>query len=170
MSVFEINPSEFRPNIVNRFSKILDDEKKATNLEKAIYNYTIKEASTRRLVKKWDNPWFMHLYCDRLRTIYCNLKNEEILKSLKNDELLPQTFAFMTHQEMDPAHWKELLEKKSKIDESKYDTNLVANTDMFTCSKCKSKKCSYYTMQTRSADEPETIFITCLDCGKHWKR
>jgi transcription elongation factor S-II len=170
MSVFEINPNVFRPNLVSKFSEILEDEKKATNLEKAIYNYTIKEASTRRLVKKWENPWFMHLYCDRLRTIYFNLKNEEILNLLKNNELLPQTLALMTHQEMNPDHWKELLEKKSKIDESKYDTNLVANTDMFTCGKCKSKKCSYYTMQTRSADEPETIFITCLDCGKHWKR
>ena len=79
MSVFEINPNVFRPNLVSKFSEILEDEKKATNLEKAIYNYTIKEASTRRLVKKWENPWFMHLYCDRLRTIYFNLKNEEIL-------------------------------------------------------------------------------------------
>ena len=75
MSVFEINPNVFRPNLVSKFSEILEDEKKATNLEKAIYNYTIKEASTRRLVKKWENPWFMHLYCDRLRTIYFNLKN-----------------------------------------------------------------------------------------------
>ena len=39
----------------------------------------------------------------------------------------------------------------------------------FTCSKCKSKKCTYYEMQTRSADEPATIFITCLDCGKNWR-
>ena len=56
------------------------------------------------------------------------------------------------------------------VDENKYDTQLVARTDMFTCGKCKSKRCTYYTMQTRSADEPETIFITCLDCGKNWKR
>jgi DNA-directed RNA polymerase, subunit M/Transcription elongation factor TFIIS len=98
------------------------------------------------------------------------MKNEKIITALKSKELGPKTFAFMTHQEMNPEHWKHLLEKKRMIDKSKYNTDLVANTDMFTCSKCKSKKCNYYTLQTRSADEPETIFITCLDCGKNWKR
>ena len=47
--------------------------------------------------------------------------------------------------------------------------NMQASTDMFTCRKCKSKKCSYYELQTRSADEPSTIFVTCLECGKNWK-
>lgn len=40
---------------------------------------------------------------------------------------------------------------------------------MFKCSKCKSDKTTYYEMQTRSADEPMTAFITCLNCGKRWK-
>ena len=38
------------------------------------------------------------------------------------------------------------------------------------CSRCKKKsKCSYYQMQTRSADEPMTTFVTCLECDKQWK-
>lgn len=40
----------------------------------------------------------------------------------------------------------------------------------FTCSKCKSNKTSFYEKQTRSSDEPMTVFITCLNCGKHWKQ
>jgi transcription elongation factor S-II len=88
---------------------------------------------------------------------------------LKTNELKPQTYAFMTHQEMNPERWKSLIEDKIKRDASKFKTNIEASTDMFTCKKCKSKKCTYYELQTRSADEPATIFITCLDCGKHWK-
>ena len=44
-------------------------------------------------------------------------------------------------------------------------------TDMFTCKKCNGRKCSYYQMQTRTADEPMTIFISCLvdGCGNRWR-
>ena len=75
----------------------------------------------------------------------------------------------MTHQEFRPEHWSALIQQKIKRDAAKYTMNIEASTDMFTCKKCKSKKCTYYEVQTRSADEPATIFVTCLDCGKHWK-
>ena len=162
-----INIENFRSVIRKKFMKKFKMKTTSVNLEKAIYNYTINEANLRKIVKKWDNPLFFQLYSDRLFSIYINMKNEKIITALKSKELGPKTFAFMTHQEMNPEHWKDLLEKKRMIDKSKYNTDLVANTDMFTCSKCKSKKCNYYTLQTRSADEPETIFITCLDCGKN---
>jgi transcription elongation factor S-II len=93
----------------------------------------------------------------------------DLLEQIKNREIKPENVAFMTHQELNPEHWKEYIERKIKRDSSKYTTNIEASTDMFTCKKCKSKKCTYYELQTRSADEPTTVFITCLDCGKHWK-
>lgn len=40
---------------------------------------------------------------------------------------------------------------------------------MLKCGKCKGKKTTYYQMQTRSADEPMTTFVTCHDCGNKWK-
>jgi transcription elongation factor S-II len=39
----------------------------------------------------------------------------------------------------------------------------------FKCGKCKSKKTDYYQMQTRSADEPMTTYVTCMACGNRWK-
>ena len=39
----------------------------------------------------------------------------------------------------------------------------------FTCKKCKSKKTTYFQMQTRGADEPMTNFVNCLDCKYQWK-
>ena len=39
----------------------------------------------------------------------------------------------------------------------------------FTCRKCKGTKTSHYAMQTRSSDEPMTVFVKCLTCGQRWK-
>nr|XP_058918415.1 transcription elongation factor A protein 3 isoform X1 [Kogia breviceps] len=42
-------------------------------------------------------------------------------------------------------------------------------TDLFQCSKCKKKNCTYNQVQTRSADEPMTTFVLCNECGNRWK-
>lgn len=163
------NPETFRINMRSKFAQLLGNEKDATNLEKGVYNYSIREANFRKIVKKWENVAFTQLYLDRLRSVYINLKNPEILQLVKSGEIAPQNIAFMTHQELNPERWKVAIEQKIKRNESKYNTKMEASTDMFTCRKCKSKRCTYYELQTRSADEPATVFITCLDCGKHWK-
>jgi transcription elongation factor S-II len=163
------DPIPFRENIRKKLNGILNNEVHSINLEKGIYNFAIKEATQRKIIKKWENPHFTQLYVDRLRSIYINLKMPDLLEQIKNREIKPENVAFMTHQELNPEHWKEYIERKIKRDSSKYTTNIEASTDMFTCKKCKSKKCTYYELQTRSADEPTTVFITCLDCGKHWK-
>lgn len=163
------NPDSFRNNIVSKIKIVLENEKDSINLEKGVFNYAIRESGNRKIIKKWENPYFVQIYIDRLRSIYINLKNEELLQQIKNGELTPQNLAFMSHQEMNPKTWKSLIDEKIKRDANKYSNNLQASTDMFTCKKCKSKKCTYYELQTRSADEPATIFVTCLDCGKNWK-
>lgn len=33
----------------------------------------------------------------------------------------------------------------------------------------RERKCSYYQMQTRSADEPMTTFVRCVACGNRWR-
>ena len=167
------NPSVFRENVrsklIQKFGKDMNPSLLA-NVEIGVYNYAIKEASNLKIIKKWDIPAFSTIYMDRLRTIYNNLKTSpELLTLLNSEELNPKTLAFMTHQEMNPNHWKVLIEQKIKRDATKFVTNIKASTDMFTCKKCKSKRCTYYELQTRSADEPATIFVTCLDCGKNWK-
>ena len=92
----ELNPTLFRVNLRKKFAHILEDDVKSTNLEKAIFNFALQEASVRKEVKKWDNPRFVQLYNDRLWSVFVNLKNQRILESIKTSELLPQTFVFMT--------------------------------------------------------------------------
>jgi len=163
------NPTEFRKNISNRLNTLIEDDTLCINAERGVFNYSLKEASTKKIIKKWENPRFVQIYLDRLRSLYTNLKNPSFLNRIKNGEVTPHNIASMTHQEINPSQCKTLIEQKVIRDANKYTNHIQASTDMFTCKKCKSKRCTYYELQTRSADEPATIFITCLDCGKNWK-
>ena len=106
------------------------------------------------------------------RSVFMNISKSKskILKRLLNGEFQPHELATMTHQEIEPKKWKDIIEMKIKRDKSATVVDLSAATDIFTCSRCKKSKCTYYQMQTRSADEPMTTFITCLNCGKNWKQ
>ena len=166
------NPPEFRQNVGKQLLKICPalSQLAAENMERSIYNYSLQEAGERNIVKKWDNPFFVQMYVDRLRAFYINLKESpELQQRLLSREIKPQDVGKLTHQDMAPAKWQKLIEEKKIRDENKYTPKLEASTDNFTCRKCKSKKCSYYQLQTRSADEPMTTFVTCLDCGSRWK-
>ena len=165
------NPEEFRKAVLNQLGDALDKQTSiALNLEKGIYNYCIKEAGEKNIVKKWDNVYFTQLYIDRLRTIFSNIQNSLELRShILSKKVKAHEVAFMSHQEMLPEKWKKLIEDKTIRDKNKYETKLEASTDNFTCRKCKSKECSYYQLQTRSADEPMTTFVTCIPCGSRWK-
>ena len=166
------NPDAFRENIRRKLLTFFPEgcePKHANNLEKGIHNWSLKEATNRRVVKKWDNPFFVQIYLDHLRSIFANLKNETIIAQIVSGEIKSQTVAFMTHQEMQPEKWQEMIRLKCIRDKSKFETQIEACTDTFTCRKCKSKKCSFMQMQCKSADESMTIFINCLDCGARWK-
>lgn len=141
----------------------------STNIEKGIFNWTIQHASKNNIVKKWSNTFFVTLYIDRLRSVYINLKKPDVSSAVLSGNIKSQEIAFMSHQEICPEKWKKLIEDKKIRDKQKYEPNIEASTDNFTCNKCKSKKCTYYQLQTRSADEPMTTFVTCLECGKRWK-
>ena len=138
-------------------------------LEIGIYNYSSKEANRLKIIIRWDNPLFTQLYIDRLRSIYINLKNSKLLKELVNEEITPEMLAFMTHQEMNAEHWKEFIDKKGK--ETQINIQMICKHQLI-CLHVKNvvlKNAHIMNYKTRSADEPATIFVTCLDCGKNWK-
>ena len=73
------NPVEFRQNVCLKLQGLCPplSGNNVQNMEKSIYNYCLKDAGERNIVKKWDNPIFVQLYIDRLRSIYVNLKQSD---------------------------------------------------------------------------------------------
>ena len=66
-------PKSFRDNLIKNLNKIIKNEKLATNIEKGIFNYTIKTCKSRNIVRKWDNKYFVQIYMDRFKSIYINI-------------------------------------------------------------------------------------------------
>jgi transcription elongation factor S-II len=167
------NPDLFREKVCsNVLMPLLQNEDHCLNLEKGVFNWTVKEATFRKVVKKWDNRYFVELYKSHLRSVFINLKNNpNLVASIGVDEgqIKPHEVAFMSHQELMPERWTALIEKKEKEDANRYECNIQAATDTFTCRKCRSKKCTYTQAQTKSSDEAMTTFVSCLDCGTRWK-
>lgn len=175
MSLKVNNPEKFRANIVKKMNTLIQNEKKSKNIEKSIYNYTIQESKTRKIVRKWENKFFVLIYINKLRSLWLNLNNDSyienntLISKIKNSEIKTKDIAFMTHQEMFPEIWKRLIEDKMKRDKYKFEDDKRAATSEFKCKKCYQRECTYYQLQTRSADEPMTTFVTCLNCGNNWK-
>ena len=78
------DPIDFRKKVIELINNNVENIKKSKNIEKSIYNYSIKEATQKKVVKKWDNRYFVIIYKNRLRTIIRNFKNQHFLNSIKN--------------------------------------------------------------------------------------
>ncbi len=170
-----VDQKEFRNNIINKLDLFIENTKISKNLEKSIFNYSIKKAKSKNVVRKWENKYFIQIYVDRFKTIYFNLNpkistcNKELFNNIKSKKIKAKDLTYMNHQEMNRKKWDKLIQEKIKRDKNLTNDNLCAATDEFKCYKCKKRKCTYYQLQTRSADEPMTTFVTCLNCGNRWK-
>jgi DNA-directed RNA polymerase subunit M/transcription elongation factor TFIIS len=108
------------------------------------------------------------IYQDKLHDLITNLnpsyervENKTLLPGVIDGKIDPYYLAFMRPEQLHPQRWLSEMTKRKTIEE--YGSNMKV-TDLYTCYKCKQKKCITTQLQTRSADEPMTIFVTCLVC------
>ena len=172
--------SSYKDKLRNKYviflNKELNNEKKSRQIEKSIYNNIIKYTKKNNIKRKWNNIHFKSLYISRIRSIYSNIKGDSYLKKknfkkkILNNEIDLTMISELSKYDIFPENWKDLIEEKMKKDKLKYELKPEAMTDIFKCHRCSGRSCTYYEVQTRSADEPMTQFITCLDCNNHWKQ
>jgi DNA-directed RNA polymerase subunit M/transcription elongation factor TFIIS len=170
---------------------------KPRNAELAVYNWAVTQTQTSQVKTKsgryerqepsWENSLFRHRYKQRLISVLFNIqKNPDLLKKVK-----PKDLETLTPGQMWPDGPQGNTERKIREKENAMEMAKAKNDEEYegilTCPKCKSKKTSYYQMQTRSADEvsfppllfvsskrrltfrqPATNFCSCL-CGHRWR-
>ncbi len=178
MSCVEKTPKtnlEIRLWVRNKLNTVVKNKPISKKIEVGIYNFTINQADNYGIAKLWSNNKFKKLYVNKTMSVYVNLqsnsyiKNNRLLQRLKEKEFKPEDLAFMDAQTTFPENWKKLIDEKYKRDKILYEVRKEAATDIYKCGRCHKRECTYYELQTRSADEPTTIFVTCLNCGKRWK-
>jgi len=133
----------------------------SADLEIAILNKCIADAQRWFIDIDWKSPAFREMVRNRAISLY------GVRKLLET--LTPEEFVNTTEVDRHPERWMDKLRQAAERDKALYSRKTTASMQMY-CSSCKKKtNCDYYQMQTRSADEPMTTFVTCLECDKRWK-
>ncbi|WOL18631.1 hypothetical protein Cni_G27428 [Canna indica] len=110
----------------------------------------------------------------KYRSIMFNLKdsnNTDLRRRVLLGDVKPERLVVMTPEEMASDKRKRANEqiKEKALFECERAGAPKATTDQFKCGRCGQRKTTYYQLQTRSADEPMTTFVTCVNCNNHWK-
>jgi DNA-directed RNA polymerase subunit M/transcription elongation factor TFIIS len=146
------------------------------DFERGLYNFTIDDAKSRAVHAVWENPEFNELYLIHARRVITNLDpssyigNGRLLERFREKEFNAHDIPYMTYSDLYPEKWGAMIELAIKREAKMLEVDKSMATEMFKCSRCGKRQCTYYEMQTRSADEPMTQFIRCLNCGKQWRQ
>ena len=138
----------------------------------------------KQLVSSWDCREFREAYKTKLVHLLTEFKRGGIVSHFRNRGPCPETGVELGPllnpcklaeyppetispnglyaKTLDKLKLRELKREEARRQEEDYNGILK-------CGKCKSLKTSYYQLQTRSADEPMTTFVTCKGCGHKWK-
>ena len=172
--ILEDDSTDIRETTIRIFKDVLDEENSG-KLEEQIYIFCKELSEKRKVVPTFNNKSFRNMYINKSRSIYSNINSESyinnstLITKITKKKIDVKKIPWMSSQELFPEHWKKIMDEKYKRDKMLYEEKHEAMTDAFKCGRCKSRECTYYELQTRSADESMTTFITCLKCGNRWK-
>jgi DNA-directed RNA polymerase subunit M/transcription elongation factor TFIIS len=163
-----------RDHVVERINEHLDLNV-SKNIEKSIFNWTVKRMPMLNEVPSWETKIFKECYKRKAMSIIYNLKHpqSDLIKRIKDGSVKSKTISQTEPEELwttGPVALKIQEQRDAYLRKEYAKGELDENyRGEFTCNKCKSQKTTYYQLQTRSADEPMTTFVTCMNCGKKWK-
>jgi transcription elongation factor S-II len=159
-----------RPYVVSHFSKIGLDEKYAKNIEVAIFNWTVRRVSKN---PSWENRIFRTMYKARFFEMKRAVNESSLIEKIKQKQIKMKDLILMTADQLMPEGPMAIAMMSARTKELEIETIKAKNDEayegIFLCRKCRSKKTTYYQLQTRSADEPMTTYVTCTNCENRWK-
>ncbi|CAI9089672.1 OLC1v1024290C1 [Oldenlandia corymbosa var. corymbosa] len=108
------------------------------------------------------------------RSVMFNIKdpkNRDFRRKVLLGRFPPTCIADLSPEEMASDERRKQNEeiKEKALFNSERGAPEKATNGAFQCGKCKKRETTYYQLQTRSADEPMTTFVTCTNCNNRWR-
>jgi DNA-directed RNA polymerase subunit M/transcription elongation factor TFIIS len=165
--------------IIDNFSKLLFPKKDKLNkqetnvireLERGVYNWTIREADKKGFMCYWEDRNFIKIYIRKAISIYQNLCSDNsklVAFALEGDNAYK--LSEMTPTELNPEKHESIINKIKEKNKVMFEKQKAVGSKHFKCGKCKERDVAVTTAQTRSGDEGITLFLTCNNCGNQWK-
>jgi transcription elongation factor S-II len=166
-----------RAKAISRLNEVIGTkipESLIQNIEKSVFNWSIQRSKQLNDTPSWENRYFRERYSRKVETVRKAFVSGDLV-----DRILSGVIKTKDIASLEPAAlWLDgpwarteeaIKEKQVKMDiaEKKFESDDYKG--LYQCGRCKSWKTTYYQMQTRSADEPMTTFVTCVNCSKRWK-
>ena len=157
--------------VIDKLSKFFTSQGVVKNLEKGILNSCVRKCKE----PAWDNNVFREMYKQKYMSIMVALAEprNDLVAKIIDGSVKTEDVARMEPDQLWPtgpyALEKQRLLAKSLIKLRNAHEVPADFVGMFKCGKCKSERTTYYQLQTRSADEPMTTFVTCLDCSNRFR-
>ena len=130
-------------------------------LECILKKYFSKQKNINYIMRKTNGP-------DQAIKIYeilCMMNNPEY----DDEENLSQTINFLKNDELLWLNPIFEIERQKMNEENDFMVcPYEISEGVLTCSKCGCKKIFSFSKQTRSIDEPATVFARCSECGHRW--
>jgi hypothetical protein len=153
-------------------NEIIADPVISVSAESGILQEAIILANHQGIPTQWNNEFFRKCYEVLFQKVYKNLGslgNHRLLERIRTGEVNSKHLAGMLPMDLWPEKWMEIENERIKKQIAGFEITAEGATDMFQCPRCHQRKCKYHEVQTRSADEPMTAFILCINCGKRWR-
>lgn len=172
------NENPMREHARNAFRGLLNHPA-PINLEKSIFHHAVQRIQSHGDSASWENQTFKEIYKQKYCNIVQHIRNDKcpLREMINTKQIKSYSVPTMKAQHMWPdGPYDTLMRERLRVEDHRRALKAAMDEEdnyegMFKCGKCKGTRTSYYQMQTRSADEPMTCFVTCTNpaCGNRWK-
>jgi len=151
---------------VKEINKYMNNIEISTEIERGIFCATLINIYQRRIISRNTiGDYFHELFniCANLDTNDKKINNQFLKYAILNKEISPFRVGFLTPQQMHIQRWFPYYQKRDR--EIEAINHVAAYKDYENkCQSCGGVDFYSYEQQLRSADEPASKFIVCLDC------